>query len=209
MGWFLWRNAAWWQDREARFGLVWLVTMVGLLSCFRFKRADYLLPAYPGAALFLGCLLERCCQTAERPRSLAVGLAGVVAACTIGWWGYLGFVLPAKEAALECRRFAQEVRRLSPHPSLVIFFRAEAHALAFHVGRPIGTLLEWENLDYWAARPEEYYVIMPPDEAAEWPRHLKFGQLQEVLRSTDLPGGDRERPLVLMRTRPGAGPFIP
>src|SRR5262249_49575453 len=51
-GWYLWHNR---HDAEARFGLVWLLTMVVVLSCARFKRADYLLPAFPGAALFIGC----------------------------------------------------------------------------------------------------------------------------------------------------------
>jgi hypothetical protein len=137
----------------------------------------------------------------------------VLGACTLalagfaaGWWVYLDHVVPRRDAALEHHRFAAEVRRHAPPPSLVLFFRAEAHALAFHVGRPIDTLLEWENLDYWVGRPEMYYVIMPPEYAREWARHLKTGQLQEVLRSTDLPGSRSSHPLVLLRTLPGAGP---
>jgi 4-amino-4-deoxy-L-arabinose transferase-like glycosyltransferase len=206
LGWFLLRRGRWREDPEARLGLVWLLTVVGLLSCLRFKRADYLLPAYPGAALFLGCTAERCFASLRRPRVLLTACTVVLGGCAAGWWIYLGEAVPRRDAALEYRRFAAEVRRHAPPPSLVLFFRAEAHALAFHVGRPIDTLLEWENLDYWAGRPEMYYIIMPPECAREWARHLKSGQLQEVLRSTDLPGNGAHHPLVLLRTLPGAGP---
>ena len=40
-------------DQEARFGLIWFAAVFAVLSCSSFKRADYLLPAYPGAAIFL------------------------------------------------------------------------------------------------------------------------------------------------------------
>ena len=83
-----------------------------------------------------------------------------------------------------------------------------AHALAFHVGRPIDTILEWENLDIWSSRPGTYYVVMPPENADEWPRYLKLGQLEEVLRSSNLAQGTHAHPLVLLRTRPGAGPRL-
>jgi hypothetical protein len=109
--------------------------------------------------------------------------------------------LPRQEARQEFRRFAAEIRRRALLPQLVLFFRAEAHALAFHVGRPLDTILEWENLDIWVGRPEVYYVVMPPEDAAEWPRHLKNGRLYEVLRNTDLCGGKHAHPLVLLRTK--------
>ena len=168
--------------------MIWLLTIVGLLSCFQFKRADYLLPAYPGAALFLGCAAERGLRLAKRPGYLIATVGVIVAGCTVGWWVYLGFVLPQSEPALEYRRFAEEIRRRAPAPQLILFFRAEAHALAFHVGRPIDTLLEWENLDVWAGRPETY-IVMPPECAAAWSWHLKSGSLMEVLRNTDLAAG--------------------
>ena len=79
--------------------------------------------------------------------------------------------------------------------------------LAFHVGRPIDTILEWENLDIWSSRPGTYYVVMPPENAAEWPEYLQLGQLEEVLRSSDLTEEGHAHPLVLLRSRPGAGPL--
>jgi len=198
----------WWRvDSEARFGLVWLVAMTMLLSFSRFKRSDYLLPAFPGAALFLGSTLERWYSTQHSRKALTAAFVGMLLAAVAGWWAYVAYVLPGQERQWEFRRFAQEIRARAPAPQLIIFFRAEAHALAFHVGRPIDTVLEWENLDVWASRPETWYIVMPPDCADEWPQYLTHGQLELVMRNIDLAGGKHSRPLVLMRTRPGAGPL--
>src|SRR5262249_30736414 len=41
-----------------RFGLVWFGTMFVFLSLMKFKRGDYLLPAYPGLALWLAGVLQ-------------------------------------------------------------------------------------------------------------------------------------------------------
>jgi 4-amino-4-deoxy-L-arabinose transferase-like glycosyltransferase len=197
------RHRRWTVDPEARFSLVWLTVMVFLLSCAGFKRADYLLPAYPGAALVIGCAVERWARTQFRLRSVIAGTAFVGVACAAGWWVYVERVLPLQELSREHQRFASEIRQRAPAPQLVLFFRAEAHALAFHVGNPVDTFLEWENLDIWAGRPG-YYIVMPPECAAEWPRHVKSGALQEVLRNYDLPGAEHhEHPLVLLRTQPG------
>jgi 4-amino-4-deoxy-L-arabinose transferase-like glycosyltransferase len=198
------RHRRWTLDPEARFGLVWLSVMVFVLSCAGFKRADYLLPAYPGAALLVGCAVERWARSRFRTRSVIAGMALVGVACATGWWLYVERVLPLQELSREHQRFASEIRKRAPAPQLVLFFRAEAHALAFHVGNPVDTFLEWENLDIWAGRPGCYYIVMPPECAAEWPRHVKSGALQEVLRNSDLPGAKHhEHPLVLFRTQPG------
>lgn len=203
-GWFLARPGRWRLDPEARFGLVWLLSMGIFLSCMRFKRADYLLPAYPGAALLLGCVAERCWQTARFPRRLAAQASLLVVGCLASWWVYLDHVLPEGERQYEQRSFATAIRRLAPAPQVVLFFRAEDHALAFHLGRPLNTFLEWENLDVWAGRPGCHYIVMPPECAAEWSQHVTSGRLEEVLRNTQLTSGRHKHPLVLMRTRPPA-----
>src|SRR5262249_13572560 len=51
-----WRRGYWRSDPDARLGLAWFTTVTLVLSCAGFKRGDYLLPAYPGVALFLGCV---------------------------------------------------------------------------------------------------------------------------------------------------------
>jgi len=99
----------------------------------------------------------------------------------------------ATTSAHDGRRFAAEIRRRTDRP--VVFFRTEAHEVVFHVGRPMDTILEWENLDVWASRPKTIYVVMPPECADAWPQHLRCGQLEEVLRLERC-----DRPLVLMRS---------
>jgi 4-amino-4-deoxy-L-arabinose transferase-like glycosyltransferase len=213
---WLFIKRGWWRtDPEARFGLVWLLTMFGFLSLMRFKRADYLLPAYPGAALWLGGVLERfvgqtflsatgetagknVCPTRTftlRQLSCAVGL--VLAGCVVGWTIYLSWIEPRHERERCYGRFAAEIRRRTADQ--VIFFRTEAHELVFQVGRPLDTILEWENLDVWASQPA-IYVVMPPDCARDWRQHLRKGRLVEVLRTADLSNQTRERPLVLLRS---------
>src|SRR5262249_19694336 len=100
-------------DAEARFGLLWLVASVVILSFAGFKRADYLLPAYPGAALFLGFVVEGWVRArANDPRHTrslrwaAGALATLLVACAAGWWTYEERLLPADEPAREYRQFA-------------------------------------------------------------------------------------------------------
>ncbi len=198
--WWYFRRAGGRTDGEARFGLIWLGTMVVLLSCAGFKRSDYLLPAYPGAALFLGCVAERWYQSARHPGRLAAGFGLTVAGCVVGWGVYLYHVLPSGEPALEYRRFAAAIRAQAPAPQPIIFFRVESHPLAFHLGRPIDTIKEWENIDTWAGRPGTYYIVMTPECARDWPRHLTSGRLEAVLSNSDLAGLPHKQPLVLLRT---------
>src|SRR5262249_28098043 len=158
------------------------VTILLILSCSRFKRADYLLPAYPGAALFLGCVIERWYSEVSHKKWIVAGFASLVLCYTLGWNVYLSnrqATLAGGPGEIE---FASEIRRRAPSPQLILFFRTEAHALAFHVGRPIDTILEWENLDAWAARPEIYHVVMPSEHADDWQNRLKRGGLKEIVR---------------------------
>jgi hypothetical protein len=177
-----------------------------LLSASRFKRADYLRPAYPGAALWLGCVGERsflALHSSLRARRLAVGLIGVWAAALVGWGVFLHGALPQLDAEREKRTFAAAVRAVAPMPEQILLFRVEDHLLAFHLGRPLNTFLEWENLDVWAGRPGRFHILMPAECAAAWPQYISSGELVEVLRFTDRTDRRRPRDLVLVRTRPG------
>ncbi len=200
--WYIFRSKCWRMDPEARFGLIWLVSILAVLSCVGFKRADYLLPAYPGAALFLGCVVERWFETVRQPLRLATGFGAIVAASVAGWWIYLDRILPQVEVEREDRTFAAAIRRYAPPPDPVIFFRVEEHALAFHIGRPLDTLLEWENLDFWASQPRPFYVVMDSECAREWPDHLHHGSLEPVTTNVDLARGKHDHPLILLRTQP-------
>jgi 4-amino-4-deoxy-L-arabinose transferase-like glycosyltransferase len=209
LAWLFFRRSWWRSDLEARFGLVWFTVMLLVLSLSRFKRADYLLPAYAGAALFIGTNIERFCTHSPKKR-LALGTIGVVVISYVfGWWLYLGWVQPAHAAGHHEKGFAAEIRRRAPAPQLILFFRTEDHVLAFHVGRPIDTILEWENLDYWVGRPEIYHVVMPAEYADQCSQFLKSGRLKEVIRSA-IPGGSTHSdPLVLLRTHPESESPVP
>src|SRR5262249_22713650 len=139
--WWLVRRGRWREERAARFGLVWLAVILGLLCCMRFKRAGYLAPAFPGAALLLLCAAGRWYGTASHGRRWAVAFGVVLVSCLAGWLGYLERMAAADHSAWTYRRFAAEIRRRTSNT--VIFFRAESHAVAFHVGRPMHTVLEW------------------------------------------------------------------
>lgn len=204
--WFLWRG--WPSDPEARFGLVWFAGMALLLSCMSFKRADYLLPAYPGVALLLGCTVERWVLglASGWRRAVYLGVGGVALACAAGWLVHTYIILPRMERQREQATFAAEVRRHVPAPAPILLFRTEAHLLIFHLGPPVDRLMEWENLDIWVSRDEPIYVVMPPECVAQWHEHLQGGRLFPVTSNSELAGVEHELPLVLMCNRPPGNP---
>ncbi len=202
-----WRRGYWRTDPEVRLGAAWLLAVMFVLSCASFKRADYLLPAFPGAALFLGAIFanEERRWREVRPRSVWAGLCLLPCLLTLtmtaGWLVRVERGLPAEEPYRDYTRFAAEVRRRAPLPEEVVFFRTEAHALAFHVGRPLAVLVQWNELKASVAESGERYVVMPEEAAADGPQSLPGVRFDEVLRNTDLSGGRHERPLVLMHLR--------
>jgi 4-amino-4-deoxy-L-arabinose transferase-like glycosyltransferase len=225
--WFYGKRACG-RDPKASFGLVWLATVLVVLSCMRFKRSDYLLPAFPGAALFLGSMAQgwlrggdfRAATVRERWRCAAPlrsrlgyarvwlltgGCALVLAGCVAGWFFYVHRYLPLEARRHTDQQFAAAIRTRVPARQPVIFFCTKAHLLTFHLGKPVATLLEWENLDWWAARPDAY-LVMPPELLRESENRLKSGRLVEVLRSTGLGENRHERTLLLVRTQPHADP---
>ncbi len=200
-----WRRGYWRTDPEARLGAAWLLAVTLVLSCASFKRADYLLPAYPGAALFLGAIFadeeRRWCET--RPRVVWAGLVLLpcllAGAMTAVWTVRVEHGLPAEEPFRDYTQFAAEIRRQLPRPDEVLFFRTEAHALAFHVGRPLAVLVEWKDLETRVAETGPQYVVMPDESANEAASSLPGVRFEELLHNTTLSGGRHERPLVLVR----------
>jgi hypothetical protein len=166
--------------------------MLLVLSCSRYKRADYLVPAYPGAALFLGCVLVRL-----RPMVVPRLAPGVVCLSGLVWWGRVEFVMPGYEPRLEQRTFARRIREEAPTPQPVLLFQTEAHALAFHLGRPVRTVIHWHELQACLDNSSQY-VVMPARQAEEWRGYLRDTELVEVGRNI----AGHEKPMVLFRSRP-------
>ena len=179
------------RDRERWLGLVGVVAITGLLSLSRFKRADYLLPAYPFAAILIGGAFER------RPRFVAVATALSLTA----FLAFEAFVLPGLDRAQEKHSFAAAIRSEAGEAP-IIFFRVEDHLLGYHLGKPLMAVKEWENLDIWVGRLDPGYILMPAEEVAAWPEHLTNGKLHEVARRDDGVERPRPRSWVLMKSQP-------
>ncbi|HEY7327248.1 MAG TPA: phospholipid carrier-dependent glycosyltransferase [Gemmataceae bacterium] len=198
--WWGYRRGLWRSDPEVRFGLIWFVSVMVVLSCSRFKRADYLLPAYPGAAVFLGCILQHWLGELVHKRRIAVaGLAGLAGIMVVVWFVRVEWQLPAQEPYRDYRQFAARIRRFAPRPEEIVFFRTEAHPLAFHLGRPLAVVVQWAELNTRLLQPGTHYIVTPPQSAEESFHYLQGIRLERVLGNTDLSGGEHERPLVLLR----------
>jgi 4-amino-4-deoxy-L-arabinose transferase-like glycosyltransferase len=194
-GWLIWRKGWWRDDPEIRFAAIWLIAILGVLSCVSFKRADYMLPAYPGAALLIGCVGERHFASAVNRRKLAWGFGIAAGGCVVGWIVFLHAVMPGKDRQLEYQSFAAEIRHYCPAPDPLGFFRTESHALAFHVGRPLDIFVEWEKLAERMERTTPQFIVMPLARFQECPEHVPADRLEKLLTSSHV------KPLVLVRTR--------
>jgi 4-amino-4-deoxy-L-arabinose transferase-like glycosyltransferase len=210
-GW-LWGRCRWGRtDPDVRLGLIWFVTVFVILSLARFKRSDYLLPAFPGAALFLaGILCRHSPFTASWPRRLPTLACGLVFSLVVLFWFVrveYDFVvrigpikidsLPAQEPFRDYRSFAAQVRSVAPGPTQVLFFRTEAHALAFRTGRPLAILVEWPDLAARASQPGQHYAVMPPESIRECATCLPGIHVDSLGSNWDR--GPHEHHLVLVR----------
>ena len=191
----------WRGDPDARFGLVWLTVVVVFLSLSRFKRADYLLPAYAGAAIFLGCAVEQW-YLARGPRTRARAACGFVVLLTmipVGWVAFDQVVTAKQDTARDQAPFARRVRKVAPAPEPIVLFQVESHALAFHLGRPVHTLVEGADLAARLRAPGGHTVVTRP-ESLDVVRAAAPGPVEVVGRS-DGAGVKPHRPLVLVRIR--------
>jgi hypothetical protein len=186
-------------DRELRLGLLGAFAITALLSLSRFKRADYLLPAYPWAAIAVGCAAERLPR-----RVVRLAAASLLTVSLLGGAAYKLWLLPRADALAEKRTPAAAIRATAGTDGSVIFFRVEDHALALHVGKPLMSVRGWENLDIRIRRLDPGYIVMPLDAADAWPGELHGGRLREVYRYTDRADRQRPRSWVLMESRPGS-----
>jgi 4-amino-4-deoxy-L-arabinose transferase-like glycosyltransferase len=197
------RSGHWRRDPAMRFGVVAGVVMIVVLSTAKFKRADYLLPAYPFAAIALGCAAEAwlACRTNPRTvRGVQWGFAGVLGAVAVGWAAMVMVVEPRQEAREEQRHFAEAIRRHAPAPQVILQFRMESHLLSYHLGPPLHTLVEWGELNERLAAPGPHFVVMPPEYIFAAGEVVKSRKLVEVTRLEHHTRGTPPKPLVFLRT---------
>ena len=197
------RSGRWRFDPHLRFGLIVFAVMVVVLSTARFKRADYLLPAYPFAALALGCAAESWLATRTNPRTvrIAKGLFGGTLVAVVGGWMVMMMVIePAEQAKEEKRRFADVIRTHAPAPATILQFRMESHLLSYHLGQPLHTLVEWGELDERLAVPGPHFVVMPPEYVFAADEIVTSRKLVVMARLEEYTGEKPPRPLVFLRT---------
>ena len=127
-------------------------------------------------------------------------MRSIVVACSLAGWQVMSFVVePAEQAKEEKRAFAEMIRSHAPPPHEVLLFRTEPHLLAFHLGRPIFSRVEWHDLNDWASAPGPHYIVMPP-EYVEFAQHIvRSRKLVEVGRLADYTAEKPPRPLVFLR----------
>jgi 4-amino-4-deoxy-L-arabinose transferase-like glycosyltransferase len=198
--WWSWQHDE--RDPEARFGLLWMTTIVGLLSLAQFKRSDYLLPAYPGAAILVGCVAERWFNSrSPRPRRWSKIAFGVSLAVTVAGWEYFHRVIePRQQAVREQEAFARFTRTRAPAPAEILLVRVESHLLAYHLGRPLRTLVAWEEINERLAEPGEHYFITRVEYLAELRQEIRTRRFEVVAFSDQFAPARPLRPLVLSRT---------
>ena len=224
-----WRRGYWRTDPEARLGMVWLLAVTLVLSCAASSAPTICFPHIraPPCSLDLFLPMKNAAGAKPKSRAACIGLEpvrkGVWNLCnfrvpdtfshrllcllpcilaltmTAVWLVRVNYGLPAEEPFRDYTKFAAEVRKRTPRPDEVLFFRTEAHPLAFHVGRPLAVLVEWKDLEARASARDRAYVVMPERTAAEAVRSLPDVHFEELLHNTELSGGRHERPLVLVR----------
>jgi len=189
-------------DPTLRFGAVWFATMFFTLSTAQFKRADYLLPLYPGAAIALGCAAEAWLagRTEASRRRCHIAFVATLGLAIVGWLVMSYVIEPREQAKDEKRAFAAMIRERAPAPNEVLLFRTEPHLLAWHLGRPVATMVEWHDLRAFCDPPGPRYVVMPPEYVSFAQHIVTTRKLVEAARLEEYTADKPPRPLVLLRT---------
>ncbi|MCS7021753.1 MAG: glycosyltransferase family 39 protein [Gemmataceae bacterium] len=156
----LWKTDTLLQLAVAGFAGIFL-----LLSTAQFKRADYLLPAYPFAALLVGCagddwLRRHAGSWQQWGWRLFQSMAGLT---LCGWVINISIIEPQSHDGTDKANFAALVRQQAPAPQTIIQFRLEDHLLSFRLGLPLETLVEWVDLRNRLEAPGPHYVLMPKE----------------------------------------------
>lgn len=173
-----------WRDRTHRMALIWLGTVVLLLSLSRFKRADYLVPAYPAAAWLLAVSLRPLLDRLPG-RTQHAFLAFYLTLLGLGWMLYTHPTGPSPTF-----QFADAIRRQGALSQEIVLFRCENHLLAWHLGRPQRNLIDYQELAQDLSGSEGRWIVVPRREfdgfQHELLRLLPALQCQVVLDSQGL-----------------------
>ena len=92
------------------------------------------------------------------------------------------------------------IAQLAPIPEMVLLFRVESHLLAFHLARPLHTLVEWGELNDRLAEPGTHWFVTRAEYVPECLQNIRTRRVEVAARSDDFGRAPPLRPLVLMRT---------
>lgn len=145
----------------ALLGLAWTLGALCLLSLARFKRADYLMPVFPGLALWLGfSLWEKreawreffCIKHPHVAWSLAVFLMAL--------WGGGWFCWTESDNGESGQaKLARQIQQALEPKDQLVFFQVEDHLLAHHLERAFSSQVVWASLLESASRPGGVVVV--------------------------------------------------
>lgn len=197
------RSGRWSIDPIFRFGLVSFAVIFSVLSTAHFKRADYLLPAFPFAAMAIGAGVERWLGSRGLASSARLGqwlFGGAIGVAVICWLMMTFVVEPREQRKEEKRAFAAMIRSIAPAPTLILQYRMESHLLSYHLGRPLYTFVEWCELEEMLKQPGPHYVVMSSEYVYTANEVLKSRKLIPIARLEDYTHDKPLRPLVFLRT---------
>lgn len=184
------------------FGLIWFFTMFLILSLVSYKRADYLLPAYPGAALFLAVFLSdalKVCLSKEflTIRMFFTSILVLLVGSTMGWVWFVDFYLPKLEPMREMKSAAKIIRKRTGEN--LLFFNIEAHSLAFHVGKPMETVVGWEKLQKVIVAKDETFVLTSPENLEEMMEKFSRYKIDVLYSKNESETKGLSRPFVFVK----------
>lgn len=182
------------------------IFILSFLSLSSFKRADYLLPAYPSAAILIGTYLNILFKgnfEGQKKWSITGPLTlGIMTTFLVfAWLLYLD--IPSKESTRMAKVWAQQTGKLIGDSESIIFFAEEAHSLAFHLNRPHEVIGSPEELSCFLKPDSPIWVFTNPNVIDLWPSGPP-GTAWEVVSSNIDPhdGRNPHKPLVLLKAFP-------
>lgn len=154
---------------DAALGMAWLVGIVAVLSMARFKRMDYLLPAFPAVAWVVACWWEARQRVQSTPARLrgTMALVGALGLMVAGWAIRLEWFLPQADAWRDLRPMATRLASQLPPGKVPVFFQLEHHELAYWLQRPIQTCIEWHELAQAVDSEAPCWVVTPRERLQE------------------------------------------
>lgn len=188
------------------FSIIWLLLLLSALSISNFKRADYLLVAYPACSLLLGSFLNSISiyNTSKIHRFIFLFsiFSGVCTTFLVLSW--LIFVdIPNQEPYRDAIIWAKKINMVIPIKEPILFFGEEAHSLAFHLNRQHRILGKPEELAAALSFEKPVWVVTNPEVLILWPSGPPGTKWEKVDSNTQNGDGQaHHKPLILLKAFP-------